>query len=150
MPRGTSIRCNLRTARVTQLKPHVRKYWTASTRRLMGKKLTVIISLDISAAFDTINHSKLVSRFRDEFGVNDTALNWLKSYIEDRHQFVKLGRHSSATECSNSGVPQGSILGPLIFTAYVSPVGVASYLRQYLPLPVAQTLACSIAGSRLD
>ena len=88
-----------------------------------GKKLTVLISLDISAAFDTINHSKLLSRFRNEFGVTDIALNWLKSYIEDRHQFVKLGRHSSATVCCTSGVPQGSVLGPLIFAAYVSPIG---------------------------
>ena len=90
-----------------------------------GKKVTVMISLDISAAFDTINHSKLLSRFRDEFGVTDTALNWLKSYIEDRHQFVKLGRHSSATVCCNSGVAQGPVLGSLIFrpTVYVSPIG---------------------------
>ena len=71
-----------------------------------GKKLTVMISLDISAAFDTINHVKLLSRFRDEFGVTDMAFNWLKSYIEDRHQFVKLGRHSSATVRCISGVPQ--------------------------------------------
>jgi len=45
-----------------------------------GKKLTVVISLDISAAFDTINHGKLLSRFRDEIGVNDMAFKWLKSY----------------------------------------------------------------------
>jgi hypothetical protein len=65
-----------------------------------------VISLDISAAFDTINHVKLLSRFRDEFGVTDMAFNWLKSYIEDRYQFVKLGRHSSATVRCISGVPQ--------------------------------------------
>jgi hypothetical protein len=89
----------------------------------MIKKLTVMISLDISAAFDTINHSKLLSRFRDEFGVTNTALNWLKSYIEDQYHFVKLSRHCSETVRCISGVPQGSVLGPLIFTAYVSPIG---------------------------
>ena len=54
-------------------------------------KLTVMKSLDISAAFDTINHGKLLSRFRGEFGVTDMALKWLKSCIEDRQQFVKFG-----------------------------------------------------------
>jgi len=82
-----------------------------------------MISLDISAAFDTINHGKLLSRFRDKFGVTDMALDWLRSYIEDRHQFVKLGRHSSATIRCTSGVPQGSVFGPLIFATYVSPIG---------------------------
>ena len=89
----------------------------------MIKNSQSMISLDISAAFDTINHSKLLSRFRDEFGVTDMALKWLKSYIEDRQQFVKFGRHSSATVRCTSGVPQGSVLGPLIFAAYVSPIG---------------------------
>jgi len=56
-----------------------------------SKKLTVMISLDISAAFDTINHSKQLSRFRDEFGVTDMALKWLKSYFEEQYEFVKLG-----------------------------------------------------------
>jgi len=64
-----------------------------------------MINLDISAAFDTINHDKLLSRFRDEFDVTDMALKWLKSCIEERHQFVKLGRHSSATVRCTSGLP---------------------------------------------
>jgi Reverse transcriptase (RNA-dependent DNA polymerase) len=82
-----------------------------------------MISLYISAAFDTINHGKLLSRFRNEFGVTDMALNWLKSYIADWHQFVKLGRHSSATVRCIPGVPQGSTPGPLIFAAYASSIG---------------------------
>jgi len=69
-----------------------------------------MISLDIYAAFDTINHGKLLSRLRDEFGVTDMALKWLKSYIGERHQFVKLDRHSSATVRCTSGVPHRSVL----------------------------------------
>jgi Reverse transcriptase (RNA-dependent DNA polymerase) len=82
-----------------------------------------MISLCILAAFDTINHGKLLSQFRNEFYVTDMALNWLKSCIEDWHKFVKLSRHCSATVRCVSGVPQGSVLGPLIFAAYVSPIG---------------------------
>jgi len=79
-----------------------------------------MISLDLSALFDTINHGKRLSRFRDEFGVTDMALKGLKSYIEQWHQFVELGQHSSVTVRCTSGVPQGSVLGSLIFAMYVS------------------------------
>jgi len=78
-----------------------------------------MISLDILAAFDKINHGKLLSRFRDAFGVTDMALKWLKSYIGDRKQFVKCGRHNSATVRCTSGVPQ--FLGH-VFVAYVFPI----------------------------
>ena len=50
-------------------------------------------------------------------------LNWLKSYIEDRLQFVKLDRQRSETVRCISGTPQGSVIGPLIFAAYVSQIG---------------------------
>ena len=49
-------------------------------------------SLDISAAFCTANHTKLLQRFSDEFGVTDKARNWLTSHITDWKQFMKLGR----------------------------------------------------------
>ena len=55
--------------------------------------------------------------------VSTGASGWLRSYLTDRSQYVKLGEHSSATTRSVSGVPQVSVLGPLLFTAYVSPVG---------------------------
>lgn len=88
-----------------------------------NKKATLLVGLDISAAFDTIEHHILIDRFESEFGVDGAALNWLRSYLSDRLQFVKLGDHSSATQHCASGVPQGSVLGPLLFTAYASPVG---------------------------
>ena len=59
----------------------------------------------------------------NQFGVDGGASSWLRSYLTDRSQYVKLGEHSSATTPCVSGVPQGSVLGPLLFTAYVSPVG---------------------------
>jgi hypothetical protein len=86
------------------------------------KQISVVIGLDLSAAFDTIAHSTLIERLQMEFGVNDTALNWLRSYLDDRVQYVKLGQHQSDTVTLDAGVPQGSVLGPLLFTTYISPV----------------------------
>ena len=90
-----------------------------------NKEATILVGLDISAAFDTINHDVLISRLMNQFDVDGGASSWLRSYLTDRSQYVKLGEHSSATtQCvCVSGVPQGSVLGPLLFTAYVSLVG---------------------------
>ena len=87
------------------------------------KKLTVLVGLDISSAFDRINHNILLRRLHGEFGVTGTALAWLQGYISSRSQFVKLGRHSSAAMSCTSGVPQGFVLGPILFVVYTSPIG---------------------------
>ena len=83
----------------------------------------MLVGLDISSAFDTIDHSILLRWLHDELGVTGTALAWFQSYISNRSQFVKLGRHSSAPMSCTSGVPQGSVLGPILFAAYTSPIG---------------------------
>jgi retron-type reverse transcriptase len=88
-----------------------------------NKRVSVLVGLDISTAFDTISHDILISRLDVEFGVRSLVSQWLRSYLTDRHQYVKLGRHSSATTRCRCGVPQGSVLGPLLFAAYVTPVG---------------------------
>jgi len=86
------------------------------------RRFTVVINLDISAAFDTLSHRVLLNRLRTEFGLSFTALQWICSYLSDRQHYVKLGSHSSGLLDCRSGVPQGSVLGPLLFAAYVSPV----------------------------
>lgn len=88
-----------------------------------GRNFTVVVGLDISAAFDTIRHDTLLTRLQAEFGIEATALQWLQSYFVGRQQFVKIGNHSSSVTNCVSGVPQGSVLGPLLFAAYTSPVG---------------------------
>ena len=60
------------------------------------KQVTVLIGLDLSAAFDTVCHQTLLQRLQTEFGVSDTVLSWIRSYLTDRKQFVKLGEHKSS------------------------------------------------------
>ena len=88
-------------------------------------RATILVCLDMSAAFDTINHDVLLNRLRNQFelGIDGGASSWLLSYLVDRNQYAKLSEHSSATTRHTSGVPQGSVLGPLLFTAYASLVG---------------------------
>ena len=82
----------------------------------------MLIGLDLSAAFDTVCHSTLTKRLNTEFGVSGTALSWIQSYLQERTQFVKLGQHRSSETTLEVGVPQGSVLGPLLFAVYGSPV----------------------------
>ena len=84
--------------------------------------VSVLIGLDLSAAFDTVDHSLLCDRLQSQFGVTDTALDWLRSYLCDRAQYVKIGQHQSDTVQLDVRVPQGSVLGPLLFAVYCSPV----------------------------
>jgi hypothetical protein len=83
---------------------------------------TILLSLDISSAFDTIDHSLLITRIKDEFGVTDIALKWLTSYLHSRKSFVSIGSTNSRLTASSTGVPQGSVLGPFLFSMFVSPI----------------------------
>ena len=83
---------------------------------------SVLVALDISSAFDCISHDKLLCRLTNDFGVSGVAHSWLSSYLTGRSYFVKVDNGVSDTISINCGVPQGSVLGPLLFTAYISPV----------------------------
>ena len=83
---------------------------------------TLLVSLDYSAAFDTIDHSILLDRLKYSFGFTSTALTWLQSCLTGRSQFVKFGNHNSSCTSITTGVPQGTVLGPLLVTIYTSPI----------------------------
>jgi Reverse transcriptase (RNA-dependent DNA polymerase)/Endonuclease/Exonuclease/phosphatase family len=84
---------------------------------------TVLVALDLSSAFDCVSHSKLLRRLRDDFGISGCVLDWTASYLSGRTQRIAVEDAFSETTVSSAGVPQGSVLGPLLFTAYVAPIG---------------------------
>ena len=83
-------------------------------------KLTAIVCLDLSAAFDTVTHSILKTVMEHYFGFNYWALQWLSSYISHRLFSVKIGGSFSHAHTINFSVLQGRILGPVLFSCYVS------------------------------
>lgn len=86
------------------------------------QKSAVLIGLDLSAAFDTIDHAILTERLKLRFGVSGVVLDWIISYLQGRSQYVKIGEEKSEVTSCGIGVPQGSVLGPFLFSAYVSPI----------------------------
>jgi len=85
-------------------------------------KPTLLVSLDFSAAFDTIDHCTLLNRLSKSFGLSGCSLAWIESYLSERYQCVRAGQASSPRTLCHTGVPQGSVLGPLLFSCYISPI----------------------------
>ena len=87
------------------------------------KKAVVLVLLDLSAAFNTIDHSILLNRLHKRYGITGTALSWFETYLTDHCQVIQLNGESSDEMRLQFGVPQGSVLGPLLFTSYTAPLG---------------------------
>ena len=98
-------------------------YVTSAVKTAMNKKQgTILLFVDFSSAFDTINHNILIRRLRLRYGFVGKALDWI-SYLKERTQRIVIGDQSSSTTTLTRGVPQCSVLGSLLFSLYVQPIG---------------------------
>jgi hypothetical protein len=92
------------------------------------RQITVLTLLDLSSAFDTVNHDILLTKL-SLVGVKDSALQWISLYLSSRSQSVIIGSTTSPSLPLRTGVPQGSVLGPLLFTVYL--FGIAEIFEKY-------------------
>ena len=89
---------------------------------LDNNKICILTLLNSSAAFDTIDHQILLTRLQQSFGIFGSALSWFRSYLSNRTQAITVnGLHSQQTTI-HFGVPQGSVLGPVLFILYTQPL----------------------------
>ena len=85
-------------------------------------KITMLVLLDLSAAFDTIDHKILLDRLEHTYGIKNSPLDWFKSYLTGRTNAVTVNNCVSGKRELKYGVPQGSKLGPVLFNTYIAPM----------------------------
>ena len=97
-----------------------------------GKTQTDVVVLDFSKAFDVVPHQRLLHKL-DHYGIRGTTLNWIQNFLINRTQKVVVDGSSSESARVKSGVPQGTVLGPLLFLTYINdlPSTVSSQVRLF-------------------
>ena len=109
----------------------------------------VLVLLDLSAAFDTIDHNILLGyQLKSWFGLGGTVLQWFASYLSDRCQAIKIGSTLSELSKLIYGVPQGSVLGPLLFSLYTTPL-LHTISLYTTPLPKSSAFICILNSTSM-
>ena len=110
-------------------------------------KVLVGIFLDLKKAFDTVDHKILVDKLF-KYGIRGNIFNWLKSYLSNRKQYVNWQGSNSEIETTSCGVPQGSILGPLLFILYVNDLSKVS--NKFVSILFADDTTILFEGHNID